>query len=126
MNNTSDDNLAMTDERERIARIFKALGDANRLDIVMSIGRDMRSVSEIVKASGLSQTLVSFHLRILREANIVTTKRNGPFIFYRLSDPIINNMLLKLSISKNLRNGVAIDVYEPATVNNKAIRQRRK
>lgn len=115
----------MTYETERIARIFKALGDANRLDIVMSIGNDIRSVSEIVKASGLSQTLVSFHLRILREANIVTTKRNGPFIFYRVSDPIINNMLLKLSRSVNLRNRAATDISEPATVKN-IVRQRRK
>ncbi len=112
--------LKMGNGRENIARIFKALGDSNRLDIVMAIGEDARSVTEIITAIGLSQTLVSFHLRILREANIVTTKRDGPFIFYRLSDPIINNILLKLS-RKFGSSGNKAGIVEPVAAKRKAI-----
>jgi len=78
---------------DRLARFFKVLGDASRLSIVISIGDGSLSVTEIVKATGLSQTLVSFHLRVMREVDIVRTERNGPFIYYRLSDPTILNIL---------------------------------
>jgi DNA-binding transcriptional ArsR family regulator len=82
---------------ERLARILKVLGDSNRLGIALSIGRKSRSVTEIVNAAGLSQTLVSFHLRIMREADVVRTERNGPFIHYSLSDPLLLEILSMLS-----------------------------
>lgn len=84
---------------ETLAKTFKVFGDTNRLEIVLYIGKKARSVSEIVKCTGLSQSLVSFHLRTLREANIVTTERKGPFIHYSLSDSKINETLLKLADS---------------------------
>ena len=111
--------------KDYIARVFKALGDPSRLDIVTSIGKDARSVTEIVRATGLSQTLVSFHLRILREAGIVTTKRNGPFILYSLSGPVFNNILLKLSTNANSKSSIAADKSEPSAADNK-LRRRRK
>lgn len=82
---------------ERLARILKILGDTNRLGIALSVGRESRSVTEIINATGLSQTLVSFHLRIMREADVVRTERNGPFIHYSLSDPSLLEALSELS-----------------------------
>lgn len=82
---------------EKLAKILKVLGDPNRLNIVMSIGRDSRSVTEIINVTGLSQTLVSFHLKALRNASIVRTERNGPFIFYSLADNAIVDILDDLS-----------------------------
>jgi|GEM_PF-6024575 len=93
----------MTDSNKTLARLFKALGDTNRLDIVMAIGKKALSVSEIIKTTGLSQTLVSFHLRALREANIVTTERNGPFIHYSLADLTLNKTLIRLAESANTK-----------------------
>jgi DNA-binding transcriptional ArsR family regulator len=97
----------MTESKEHLVRLFKALGDTNRLDIVLSIGKGARSVTEIIKTTGLSQTLASFHLRALREANIVTTERNGPFILYSLSDPNLDKTLIRLAkiINPNVRKG---------------------
>ncbi len=89
------------DSPENLTRALKALGDASRLNIVISIGKKTCSVSEIVTATGLSQTLVSFHLRVLREANVVTTERKGPFILYSLSDPNINMALIELEKAIN-------------------------
>ncbi len=85
------------DNRERLARFLKVLGDSNRLGIALSIGKEARSVTEIVRASGLSQTLVSFHLRIMREANVVRTERHGHFIYYSLSDTSLLEVLSRLS-----------------------------
>ena len=74
-------------------RFFKVLGDDSRLRILQALGDRERSVSEILDATDLAQTLASFHLRILREAGVLTTERRGPFIYYRLADPSLLNLL---------------------------------
>ncbi len=76
-----------------VERLFKVLGDENRLRILQTLEQGERSVSEILERTGLAQTLASFHLRTLREAGIVTTERKGPFIYYSLADPSLPNLL---------------------------------
>ncbi len=78
---------------EAAERFFKVLGDENRLRILQALGNEERSVSEILERTRLPQTLASFHLRILREAGAVATERRGAFIYYRLSDPSLLNLL---------------------------------
>jgi DNA-binding transcriptional ArsR family regulator len=74
-------------------RFFKVLGDDSRLRILQGLGTDERSVSEVLERTRLPQTLASFHLRILREAGVVAAERRGPFIYYRLEDPSLLNLL---------------------------------
>ena len=74
-------------------RFFKVLGDDNRLRILQALGTEERSVSEVLERTRLPQTLASFHLRTLREAGVVTAERRGPFIYYRLSDRSLLNLL---------------------------------
>ncbi len=76
-----------------VERFLKVLGDDNRLRILQALDDGERSVSEILERTGLPQTLASFHLRILREAGVLTTDRRGPFIYYRLADPSLLNLL---------------------------------
>src|SRR5512138_766985 len=76
-----------------VERLFKVLGDENRLRILQALEQGERSVSEILETTGLAQTLASFHLRTLREAGVVTTERKGPFIFYSLADASLPNLL---------------------------------
>ncbi len=76
-----------------VERLFKVLGDENRLRILLALEEGERSVSELLERTGLAQTLASFHLRTLREAGVLTTERRGPFIFYRLADPSLVNLL---------------------------------
>ena len=74
------------DEAQKLQSVFQTLGEANRLRIIKFIGDQERSVSQIVEETGLSQPLVSHHLRTLRESLILDTKRQGPFIYYKLKD----------------------------------------
>ncbi len=76
-----------------VERLFKVLADESRLRILQALEDGERSVSEILERTALSQTLASFHLRTLREAGLVTTERRGPFVFYRLADPSLPNLL---------------------------------
>lgn len=81
------------DDRGNLQLFFQTLADANRLHIIKVIGQDRRSVSEIVEATGLSQPLVSHHLRLMREQAVLETRREGPFVYYRLKDERILDAL---------------------------------
>lgn len=76
-----------------LGEIFKLLAEPNRLKILCSLGLECRPVSDVVEATGLSQTNVSFHLRALREAGLVRPERRGPFIYYCLPDPALLKLL---------------------------------
>ncbi|MFO0754225.1 MAG: metalloregulator ArsR/SmtB family transcription factor [Thermodesulfovibrionales bacterium] len=89
-----------------LARTLKVLGDPNRLTILLSIGKGTCSVTEIINATGLPQTLVSFHLKTLRDTRIVLPRRDGPFIFYRIAEPALLESLCTLS--------AIVDDHEPA------------
>ena len=73
-------------EIEDLEMLFRTLSETNRLRIINFIQDKKRSVKEIVEKTGLSQPLVSHHLKVLREARILETAREGPFIYYRLKN----------------------------------------
>lgn len=89
---------------DKLHKLLNTLSDTNRLRIIQCIGiHQERSVGEIVLDTGLSQPLVSHHLRTLKRNAIVQTNRRGPFIYYRLSSPQIIDVLGILSdISKDV------------------------
>lgn len=91
---------------KELAKIIKALGDANRLAIIHAIGKSSRSVTEIIQDTGLSQTLVSFHLRVMREKGIVRTRRDGPFIYYRLTATELYDLIGELSRITGIENDI--------------------
>ena len=76
-----------------LSAMLKVLSEPNRLKILFSMGLECAPVSAIIARTGLSQTNVSFHLRILREAGLVKGERNGPFIYYCLYDTKLLELL---------------------------------
>ncbi len=74
------------DKARLLEHFFQTIGKENRIKIIRFIGNEERSVSEIVAFTGLSQPLVSHHLKTLRNNGILVTQRNGPFIYYRLTE----------------------------------------
>jgi len=73
-------------EINSLGKVLKVLGEPNRLRILTNLGLECRPVTDIVKATGLSQTNVSFHLRVLREAGLVKAERSGSHVYYCLPD----------------------------------------
>jgi len=88
----------MVDEKgiKVLSRLFKLISDPNRLKIIFTIGKGKKTVSEIVQETGLSQTLVSFHLRPLRESGILSTERKGAFIYYSVTESNLIDLLASL------------------------------
>jgi len=54
--------------------------------ILLALEAEPLSVSELIERTELSQPLVSFHLKVLREANLVLTQRRGTFVYNAVCD----------------------------------------
>ena len=78
---------------KRLAALLKLVADPGRLRILLGLGLDCRPVSEIMRATGMSQTNTSFHLRALREAGLVRPERRGPLGYYCVADPWLLDIL---------------------------------
>jgi DNA-binding transcriptional ArsR family regulator len=84
------DAIPMLDEHfQTVSFLAKSLSDENRLRILLCISSGKKSVGGIVEELGLSQPLVSHHLKELKRSLLVRIERSGPFIYYELSDPRI-------------------------------------
>ena len=71
---------------------FRALGDETRLRLLEILVDGERSVGDLIDQTGLGQSLVSHHLRTLRDAGLVVTRRDGRWIFYDIADGAIANV----------------------------------
>jgi len=71
-------------ERERMVAAFRALGDATRLEIfrLLAAQSEPVCVCDVVERFDFSQPTISHHLRILREAGLVTVSRRGIWAWY--------------------------------------------
>ena len=73
---------------ELVARRLKALADCSRLCVLQSLCDGEKSVTELVEGTGLGQTNVSKHLRILKAEGLVLARRDGRNMRYRVSGTI--------------------------------------
>jgi DNA-binding transcriptional ArsR family regulator len=78
--------------------MFRLLGEPSRLRILVALQDDPRCVGDIAAEAGLSASLVSHHLRLLRSAGLVEPERAGKHIFYRLGDEHVAGMLSDMLI----------------------------
>lgn len=87
--------IEMPDERvmEFKARVFKVLGDSNRLRIIEFLRDGERCQCEIIPVLDQSQPTVSRHLRLLEEAGLIKSKRNGNRMLYRVVDEAVFKMV---------------------------------
>lgn len=77
---------------EVLARSFHALADRKRLEIVRLLTNGERCVCDLTEIVGAKQSLLSFHLKILREAGLVTSRRRGKWMYYSLNYEFIEGM----------------------------------
>jgi len=70
-----------------LQRVFKTLADPTRLRILALLEREELAVQELMDVLGMAQSRVSRHLGILREAEVVSDRREGTYVLYRLALP---------------------------------------
>ena len=81
------------DARQRLADMFRLLGDPTRLSVALACLDEARPVGEIAAATNHSMSLVSHHLRLLRAARLVRAARDGRRVRYGLDGAHVRRML---------------------------------
>ena len=81
------------DELIEMAELFKMFGDSTRIKILCLLIEGEKCVHEITDAAGSSQSAVSHQLRLLKQARLVRSRRNGKQIFYSLADDHVKTIL---------------------------------
>jgi ArsR family transcriptional regulator len=84
----------MPDIPSRKAEFFKVLGHPLRIRILEVLAGGERSVSELVEHVDAKQAYVSQQLGVLRRAGLLSARRDGPNVFYAVTDPRISELLV--------------------------------
>ena len=74
---------------EMHAEICKVFTNPKRLEIISLLRDEEKTVNELTELAGVPQANVSQHLTVLRQNNVVTTRRNGANIYYKIANPKI-------------------------------------
>ena len=95
---------ASSDRNRAVAALrFRALGDETRLRLLELLISGERTVGELMDMTELGQSLVSHHLRTLREAGLVLARRDGRWVHYSTSQPALASCKLVLYELEPLR-----------------------
>jgi len=90
-----------------LTTIFKALSDETRLRIIKLLEHGELCVCDIAAVLESSQPKISFHLSALREAGLITDRREGKWIHYRLTDSDMFKRFLMLSVFERFDAAIA-------------------
>lgn len=74
-------------------KLLAVAADVTRLKILFSIAEEEKCVSDIVAEVRSSQSLVSHQLRVLKDANLLTSRREGTRVYYRIADDHVYQLL---------------------------------
>jgi ArsR family transcriptional regulator len=81
----------------KVAQVLRALGNQRRLMILCKLVEwGEANVTALAEAVGLSQSALSQHLALMREEGIVDFRRNGQTLWYRVSEPRVEQLLAQL------------------------------
>lgn len=75
------------------AQLFKVLGNESRLWLLRLLEQEPSTVTALTEASGMTQPLVSQHLRTLRQTGLVAATRSGKEVTYRLADEHVTHIV---------------------------------
>jgi len=74
---------------EQHARLGRALSSSKRLEIIDLLGQGEKSVEALAEATDLTIGNASAHLKVLKSAHLVATRKTGHYVYYRLADDVV-------------------------------------
>lgn len=77
----------------KLAELFKILGDPTRLKIVEILLENEMCVNRIAETMGMGQSAISHQLRVLRQARLVTYRKEGKTAYYSLNDDHVEGLV---------------------------------
>lgn len=76
-----------------LSDFFKLFGDSTRLRILLALDKEEMCVCDISETLGMTMSAVSHQLRILKDAHLVDSRREGRSIYYRLCDDHVRTVI---------------------------------
>ena len=80
-------------ESERLALLFKVFGDDTRVRIMIALAQSDKCVNDISQAISVSQSAVSHQLKLLKDAKLVSSVKDGRVITYSLADDHVRTII---------------------------------
>src|SRR5947199_10717162 len=105
---TMFDILARVRTGESASRRFHALADETRLKIIDRLRDGEECVCNLTGPLGMRQSLLSFHLRTLKDAGIIRDRKEGRWVYYSLNFDVLDEMLTTLEALKKPRKGLRL------------------
>jgi len=93
---------------ETVGRRFHALADGTRLKIIDRLRDGEECVCNLTGPLGMRQSLLSFHLRKLKDAGIISDRKEGRWVYYALNLDVLDEMLAALEALKKPRKGLRL------------------
>ncbi len=88
---------------ESVARYFGVLGEPTRLRILHALCRQERCVNDIIRVAGLAQANGSRHLGLMYQAGLLSRRREGTQVFYRVAEPMHQELCRSLNAQIDCR-----------------------
>ena len=86
-------NMPEGEELQSLTNLFKAFGDSTRIRILYVLFRSEMCVCDLAGTLDMSQSAISHQLRLLKQLNLVSTRREGKTVFYSLADGHIETIM---------------------------------
>jgi len=98
---------------EQFARVAKALASGVRLEVLDLLAQKEYSVEALGEMLGQSLQNMSRHLQVLRQARLVNSRKEGNFVYYRLSNPDVSDLVSRLQAVSHRHLAEVKEVLEP-------------
>ena len=87
------DHIMSEDSLFSMAELFRVFGDSTRIKILCALFEHKRNVTEICELVGMSQSAISHQLRLLKQADLVSSRREGKMMVYSLADDHVKTII---------------------------------
>ena len=76
--------MGLVEGQTEAREMLKALAEPLRLQIIESLSTGEKCVCDLIEEIGLAQSKISFHLKVLKEAGLITDRQSGRWVYYKL------------------------------------------
>jgi DNA-binding transcriptional ArsR family regulator len=90
------DIVAMRENADKACRMMKTLANRDRLMLLCQLSQGEKRVGELEEDTNIQQPTLSQQLAVLREEGVVSTRRDGKHIYYKISSPIAMSVMALL------------------------------
>lgn len=87
------DTLLDDQEYLKLANLFKVLSDPNRVKMIEAISKEELCVFDIAHLLGVTKSAISHQMRMLKEYDVVESRKDGKMVYYKLNNPFITELI---------------------------------